>query len=424
MKTRTALLIVFAAALWFSGPRLQAETDASCCRCESFYKLSDEGFGYLRHHIGFCPKCTAEMGGDASQYLDKLRGRVRGLADAAQLTLRQLKGSGDEKGAIQKRDEARDSIYGREGSATGFFTALLGLASEGAGGAIKKVGSGVKKGLGYYNKAADTMEGDAGWVLDEGKNWVKGKTVGEAKKKALLKAAAAMGRNHYNQTGDARGATKKFLGAHDDLKKGVSLLESAIKFYEKTDKLANGIQAYLEARADVERLWKEWNDITDQMEILLKEISKVQHCLDLQKEQAAKKQSLLTPATPGGRLAGREAWTARFASATTLADERAELKALIYAPGEPNAATLKSALTALQRLRTELADFIRQLEEEMVPPLLPFWYDFQPELGRDLSKALLEWADPATEKAGRQYDRVIRYGQGIEEDVKRAAPKL
>ena len=59
-----------------------------------------------------------------------------------------------------------------------------------------------------------------------------------------------------------------------------------------------------------------------------------------------------------------------------------------------------------------------------MPPLLPFWYDFQPELGRDLSKALLEWADPATEKAGRQYDRVIRYGQGIEEDVKRAAPKL
>lgn len=423
MKIRTALLIVCAAALLFPGPRLQAETHAACCRCESFYKLSDEGFGFLRHHIGFCPKCTAEMGGDPSQYLDKLRGRVRGLADAAQLTLRQLKGSGDEKGAIQKRDEARDSIYGREGSATGFFTALLGLASEGAGGAIKKVAGGVKKGLGYYNKAADTMEGDAGWVLDEGKNWVKGKTVGEAKKKALLKAAAAMGRNHYNQTGDARGATKKFLGAHDDLKKGVSLLESAIKFYEKTDKLANGIQAYLEARADVERLWKEWNDITDQMEVLLKEISKVQHCLDLQKEQEKNKQSLVRPGpTPGGRRIGPE-WTVRFARATTPADERAELKALVFPTNAPDAAALQSALTALQRLRTELADFIRQLEEEMLPPLLPFWYDLQPDLGRDFAKALLEWADPATDKAGRQYDRVIRYGRGISEDLKRAAPK-
>lgn len=425
MKTRTITLISAVVGLLSYAGHLRAETHAACCRCQSFYKLSDEGFGFLRHHIGFCPKCTTEMGGDASQYLDKLRGQVRGLADAARLTLRQLKGSGDEKGAIQKRDEARDSIYGREGSATGFFTALLGLASEGAGGAIKKVGSGVKKGLGYYNKAADTMEGDAGWILDEGKNWVKGKTVGEAKKKALLKTAAAMGRNHYNQTGDARGATKKFLGAHDDLKKGVSLLESAIKFYEKTDKLANGIQAYLEARADVERLWKEWNDITDQMQVLIDEISKVQHCLDLQKEQEKNKQSLFLPGpTPGRRRAGAEGWTVRFASATTPADERAQLKALVYPPGEPNATAMQSALTALQRLRTELADFIRQLEEEMLPPLLPFWYDLQPDLGRDFAKALLEWADPATEKAGRQYDRVIRYGQGIEEDVKRAAPKL
>ena len=416
MNTRTILLISAVVGLLFSGSPLRAETDAACCRCQSFYKLSDEGFGFMRHHIGFCPTCTAEMGGSVEEFIARLRGRHRGLSDAARLTNDQARKSD------LARDQARDSIYGREGSATGFFTAMIGLASEGAGGAIKKVGSGVKKGLGYYNKAADTLEGDLGWVLNEGKGWVEGRTVGEAKKTAMRKAAAGMAQSY--QGGNPRATTDQFLRAHGDIKKGVSILESAIKFYEKTDKLANGIQDYLEHRADAERLHKEWEELTDQMEVVQAEITKMEHCLELQKEQASKKQSLLTPLKPGGQLTGRETWTVRFASAKTVPDERTELKALIYAPGEPNAATLKSALTALQRLRTELADFIRQLEEEMVPPLLPFWYDFQPELGRDLSKALLEWADPATEKAGRQYDRVIRYGQGIEEDVKRAAPKL
>ena len=405
-------------ALLFSGARLRAETDASCCRCESFYKLSDEGFGYLRHHIGFCPKCTAEMGGDPAQFLARLRGRHKGLSDAALLTNQQARKSD------LARDKARDSIYGREGSATSFFTALIGLASEGAGGAIKKVGSGVKKGLGYYNKAADTLEGDLGWALDEGKGWVEGKTIGAAKDKAVLKAAAAVGSSYYKETGDARGATKKFLGAHGDIKKGVSILESAIKFHDKTDKLANGIQDYLEHRADAERLHKEWEDLTNQMDLLQKEISKLEHCLELQKEQQDKKQSQAhPPAAPDGRWSGQERWTVRFASATKPVDERAELKALIYPPGEPDAVALQSALTALQRLRTELTDFIRQIEEEMLPPLLPFWYDLQAELGRDLAKALLEWADPATDKAARQYDRVMRYGAGISEDLKRSAPK-
>ncbi|HEY5551644.1 MAG TPA: hypothetical protein VIK52_07140, partial [Opitutaceae bacterium] len=393
MKTRSACLIPLVMVMLFSEIPLRAETDASCCRCGSFYKLSDEGFGYLRHHIGFCPKCTAEMGGNPEEFLARLRGKHKGLSDAARLTNDQARKSD------LARDEARDSIYGREGSATGFFTALIGLASEGAGGAIKKVGSGVKKGLGYYNKAADTLEGDLGWVLNEGKGWVEKNTVGAAQDKAVLKAAAAIGKNHFKQTGDARGATQKFLGAHGDIKKGVSLLESAIKFYEKTDKLANGIQDYLEHRADAERLHKEWEELTDLMELVQKEITRLEQCLELQRQQG-NSTGLHRPAgLPAQRWAGMAGAKVRFASVTSLADERAELKALIYPPGEPDAMALQSALTALQRLRTELKDFIRQLEEEMVPPLLPFWHDCQAELGPDLAKALLEWADPATDKA-------------------------
>lgn len=417
MSTRTAFLISFMVASVFCGTQLKAETDATCCRCESFYKLSDEGFGFLRHHIGFCPKCTAEMGGSVDAYLEKLQGKNRGLADAAQLTLAQIRQS------TAARDKARDAIYGSKGLATDFFKSLMSFAAEGTNGALKTVAKNVKKGLGWYNNASDTLQGDFKWVINEGKSWVDNKTVGAAKDKVLIKTAAAMGQNYRDNGGSAQGATKQFLNAHADLKKGVSILEGAIDFYEKTDKLANGIQEYLEHRANAERLWKEWNEIGDQMEVLLKEIAKLEHCRELQQEQQRKSSGLRREAeSPSRQLARAEGWTVHFASATFQVDERAELKALVFPPGEPNAAALQSALTALQRLRTELTDFRRILEEDVVSPLLFFWLDLQGEVGPEFAKALLEWADAPADLAARQFDRLMRYGAGISEDVKRAAP--
>lgn len=401
METRASILmlgVVFA----LIANELPAETNASCCRCASFYKLSDEGFGYLRHHVGFCPKCTEEMGGSVDAYLDKLRGRNRGLADAARLTLEQIKKS------TAARDKARDSIYGRNGSATGFFKSLLSFSAEGANGAFKTVAKNVKKGLGWYNKAADTVQGDFKWVEKEGKAWVEGKTVGAAKDKALLKSAAAMGGSYYKQTGDARGATKQFLNAHGDLKKGVSVLEAAIDFYEKTDKLANGIQAYLEHRADAERQWKEWNSLVDDMEKLLAEIAKMEHCRQLMQQGSQ------------GAARRRSGWTYAHASETTLADERAAVKELVFPTDGPNAAALRSALSTLTQLRSNLAEFQNNLEQELLPPLLPFWYDVQTELGWDFSKALMEWADQPSESAARQFDRLVRFGEGVADDIRRA----
>ena len=416
MKTRTALLISFVMLLQFSATRLLAETDASCCRCKSLYKLSDEGFGFLRHHIGFCPKCTEEMGGNIDAYLEKLRGKNRGLADAAQLTLAQIRQS------TAARDKARDAIYGGKGLATGFFKSLMSFAAEGASGTIKTVATNVKKGLGWYNKASDSLQGDFKWVIKEGKSWVSDKTVGAAKDKALIKTAAAMGQSYRDRGGSPRGATNQFLNAHSDLKKGVSILEGAIDFYEKTDQLANGIQDYLEHRANAQRLWKEWNDITDQMEALLKEIAQLEHCRELQKQQGKTSRMELEAEPSHRRWAGAEEATVRFASATIPADEPAAVKALVFPPKEPNAAALQSALSALQRLRTELSAFIRNLDEEVIPPLLFFWLDLQGATGPEFAKALLEWADAPTDLAARQFDRLIRYGDGIAEDVKRANP--
>jgi hypothetical protein len=416
MKTQIAVLLILCALLPATPNGLRAETDAACCRCGRFYKLSDEGFGFARHHVGFCPKCTAEMGGNLDQYLGTLRGKLRGLADAAQLTLRQIRAS------AAARDAARDAIYGRKGLATGFFSALMGLAAEGAGGEFKNLAKAVDEGLGWYNKAADTMAGDMGWVLDEGKDWVKDQTVGEAKKKAMLKGAAVVARRYYDQTGDARGATQKLLDAHGDIQTGVSVLESAIKFYDKTGKLADGIQKYLEERANAEREWKEWQDITNQMQAVQDEIAKLEGCRKKQQEQQRKSVGRI-PGTPGRlwrELARIQGWSVIPASEDPASNERAAVKALVFPPNQPDVAALKGALSGLQQLRKELAAFRKDLEEELVPPLLPFWLDVQGDLGRNLATALLKWAHPVTGRASRQYNRVIRHGEGVSEELKRS----
>ena len=231
-----------------------------------------------------------------------------------------------------------------------------------------------------------------------------------------------MGQSYRDRGGSPQGATKQFLDAHSDLKQGVSILEGAIDFYEKTDKLANGIQDYLDHRANAERLWKEWNDITDQMEILLKEIAKLEHCRELLQQQGKSSGLHRQAEPPAQRWAWAEGWTVRFASVATIADERAQLKALVFPPSEPDASPLQSALASIQRLRTDLADFRHNLEENVVPPLLFFWLDLQGEVGPEFAKALLEWADAPTDLTARQFDRLIRYGAGISEDLKRAAP--
>jgi hypothetical protein len=409
MPPRTALFaLITALGLLAAGGRLAAEVHAACCRCASFFVVEPTGAGFLRHHIGFCPRCTSEMGGSAEAYLEQLRGKNRGLTDAAQLTLAQL------RQAIRQRDAARDSIYGTKGSATKFFTSLINLASEGAKGAVKEVGKNVKKGLSWYNRGHDTGQGDFKWVAAEGKKWVEGKTVGKAKDKAALKAAAAIGRNYFDRTGDARGATNRFLDAHRDIKKGVSILESAIDFYEKTDALANGIQEYLEQRGNALRLEKEWNDIMDEVEKVLAEIAKIQHCLDLKAQQSKSGAST-------GR--GNRGWTGRFASADAIAMQRAEVKALVHPRDEPDAGPMGSALASLKQLRPQLEGFIKELEEEMLPPLLPFWLEVEEEFGPKLNRALLEWADPSVERASRQYDRIMRYGEGAVEHLQQAHRK-
>lgn len=391
------------------GSPLPAQVHAACCRCASFYEVSDKGAGFLRHHVGFCPKCQTAMGGNPEAYLDRLRGRHAGLADAAGLTNRRL------MEMIRKRDAARDSIYGRDGSLFGASTALLSLASEGVSGTFKTIAKATKEGVKWYNRAADTLEGDLRWVLDAGKDWVRGRTVGPAEEKAKLKAAAAAGRAYYARTKDARGATQVFLSSHEGLTKGVSVVQSATNFHDKLGKLADGLQDYLEHRADAQRLHQEWEQLTDEMLKIEEEMKKLQHCLDLMEQQAKGGSARRAPPGPG--------WGARFASTDALAEERRRLRALVHPASEPNESALRSALQSARLAQTDAAELIRHLDDDFVPPLLPFWFDLQEDLGRDFGRALLEWADPAADKASRLFDRMFRRAQGAIDEVQRGRPR-
>lgn len=404
MKLTAYFQYVLGAAALLASLPLRAETHASCCRCGGFYKLSDEGFGYLRHHIGFCPACTAEMGGDVAAYLERLRGRQRGINEAAQLTNQR------KREAELARDAARDSIYGRDGHAVGFFSSLMSFAAEGAGGTFRTVAKHVKTGLKWYDRAADTIEGDFKWVYKEGKGWVKKRTVGAAQEKAQLKAAAAIGRNYYNSTKDARGATNRFLDAHRDIKGGVSVLEGAINFHDKTSKLADAIQAYLEHRGDAARLAKEKDDLDAAAQKIQDERDKLEHCLELQRAQDAGKKS---GASPG------PAWAARFAQFDAPPARRT---AQASTPHVPNEGALRSALTALRLLEKDLTEFEQHLDADFLPPLLPFWLEVQDEFSRDLNHDLLRLADPAAEKASRLFDRIIRRAEGAADTLKGTMP--
>src|SRR4051812_13784302 len=208
---RIALLVVF-----YFATVVRAEGDAGCCYCGRFFKVSDKGSGFDRNYVGLCPDCKKEFG-DVDGALDKLRGQLRGLNDAAKLTLDRL------KEALDKRDKARDGIFGIDGSAVKVFKSLMKFAAEGGGGTFGEIGKYADKGVDYYSKLHDVMEGDYQWVVDDGKDWLKDKTF----EKVALKGAAGLARKHFAETGDAGASTRIFLDRHAQLAKGLSILDEA-----------------------------------------------------------------------------------------------------------------------------------------------------------------------------------------------------
>lgn len=258
----------------------------------------------------------------------------------------------------------------------------------------------------------------------------------KAKDKAALKAAAAIARRHYAQTRDARGATKTFLDRQADIKKGFALAEAAKEFYDKTDKLANGIQDYLDAREKTKRAQKDWDDATDQMMEVIEVIEKVEHCKKLAAENSgnadARPQRLwfdrhallrlplvavLQTTLPAKNSAA--ATTAPAGSLETTATERAALVAQRVAirkrvdddPG-PTDAQLRAFLKKLPEIRAAARALAEQAEEAW-PPVAPLALELQDDLGPELTRALVEQAAPAWTELVQRYDRLLALTSGL-----------
>jgi len=97
---------------------------AACCRCGDWFVLSEQGFGFNRNYIGICPKCSGEVG-DLDTAINGMTGRLHALAEEARETRRSF------NGAVERRDNAWNSMWGLHGSATGFFAAMGAVALAG-----------------------------------------------------------------------------------------------------------------------------------------------------------------------------------------------------------------------------------------------------------------------------------------------------
>jgi len=403
------ILAMAAVSVLLIATQVCAETNAICCYCGKFFKLSDKGAGLARNYVGMCDDCKREIG-DVDKYLDKMRGELRGLADAAKLTLDKL------KQALDERDKARDGIYGIKGTAVGFFKSLMKFAADGTGGTFAKIAKYTDKGIDYYNHANDALNGDYQWTVEVGTDWLKDKTID----KVAIKGAAGLARASYEQTRDARGSTRILMDKVPQIKEGLTLLDDAHSFYEATDKLADGLQEYLEKRQDCERLAKEWDDITNQMDELITKITKLEHC----------KQGMNGGKGGGPKGDAGRTETSRLALGTSqllfglveagkpdvgvaTEENRRMVKARMRDDTQPSVHDVQTALEGAKKIKTELKEFMTLVEAEVEPPLVGFWVGVEKDFGGALSLELLKWAGPNVKTAGKLFDQIISAGKSV-----------
>jgi hypothetical protein len=414
-----------------SATTAHAQIHAACCMCGNFYELQPQGAGFARNHVDFCPDCVAKYG-PMNQALDRLQGRLKGLKEAADLALQEL------REGLAARDKARDAIYGTRGSAVGFFKSLASFAGQGTKSGIKTVAKTLNKGITWYNRGQSLLAGDYKPLVDAGTGMLTDKAKDKVTDTAIRKAAAAAARRHYEQTRDASGSTKTFLNRQSDLKGGLAFAEGAKDFYEKTDKLANTIQDYLDAREKVNRAQKDWEDATEQMMKVLEVIEKVRHC------QAAAAGNPGADARPRWRAprvgamvitgaaaivtlqttapAKSAAPAATTAPALSLATTATELEALIAQralvaklvaddPG-PASDQLRVFLKKLPEIRSAAQALVEQADVAW-PPVAVLAMDVQPELGPELTRALVELAEPAWAELEKRYDALMALTSGM-----------
>lgn len=238
-----------------------------------------------------CPSCDEEQ-------ISRLQGRIRGLGEAARAH------RSGENDARLKRIDARDRLWGKGeglrfegGSISGFGEAMLDsvLLATGGGGSVGKAYSEVRK---NYKDARDWAE--KGWSLGsnpgELEQWANlgqefiGMHADDVLRRRTADAYRA-GRETFSRTGNYAsaqnayrrsygnyGALNKFKGKAD---KFAGALNKLAALYEKTDRLANDAQDWVDAYRDQQRADKEIGEIEAEIARLTKTREKLRAACNL-----------------------------------------------------------------------------------------------------------------------------------------------
>jgi hypothetical protein len=351
-----------AGALAKAGPELLKQACKSLVGCEEA--------------ANFCTMCDPEA-------IERLKGRMRGLNEASKA---HQKGWRD---AQAKRSDARDRLWGKGeglkfegGSIADFGKAGLDsiLLASGGGGGVGKVYSKV---TGNYNKVRDWSE--KGWALGsdplELENWSGlGKDMLEMQADDIFRRrsteALRAAREHFKKTGNYAGAQnvyrqkwgnygrlKDFKGKADNF---ADALNKLWNLYEKTDKMANDLQDWIDAYRDDKAAEREKNKIDDEMARIQKELDRLNAACGIK---------------PGAGPAQASAAPQFLEGPPAAAASPAGLPGLTVAAPPPQSAkpaadlTLERAQSALRQVRT-LQKSLRALDQslgrQLAAPLSPW----------------------------------------------------
>lgn len=258
-----ALLVLLLAAA-----STRAEVHATCCKCASWYRLSEKGSGFARHHVGLCGKCKGEYGPLDAALARKL-GRLRAQRDEILALQRQIQQT------QENLDEIRDGIYGLNGKAVAFFKNLMGLAALAGGKVLAEIANKSQTMLEAAQLGHAVGSGDGKAMKEFAAGKIRSKVEDQLQEEMLGQNAKAA-RDLYDRTKDAKTATDQMLQQNKlvrGLFKAWSYLNALKDYYKACDELAKAVREWLELKKEVEGLKENLARLETEMEKTLDEIA-------------------------------------------------------------------------------------------------------------------------------------------------------
>jgi hypothetical protein len=350
-------------------------------------------------------QCRERCGCGYKPNLQGLLGRLHELLDQSKRVQQEL------HQAIAKRDAARDKIWGSSGSMAQFFNAMknVGLDGRGFDKSVTTIKSVIQDhAFDLASSGIDTLtEGD---IQEVGLDLSSAGTAVSAVKYDALKSRSKSAKQIYkdalsrtgNRKNAANQATTYFLSsptrgaerALGFLETGLGVFnlgKSFLDFYSMTDAFANDLQAYADAREEVERLEDQRAMIDKMIEQTNREIAKLK--AECAGNTSHRSQSPIT----------RE---------PKLMPALYTIQAIPNSPG-PDRIPLKDIREAVQEIRALKNSLepsgVRIDLTDGIAPLYPFWTGTWREDDRQYLTSMIAYSRPALARLSERLQEVSKH---------------